>query len=291
MCGASTDARTNAGTHETEIVMDPMMKRPAIKRAIVHLIVAVCAAALVRADQTTQSVQQALKDQGFYYGNVTGDKSAETTAAIRRYQIRNGLKVTGEMDPETLRSLNVSSNAAASSQPASKPASKSIVTQSNSVRPPDNSRLGQNPPPASLNEADRQPDMNPAFSGAASQPVSPRMARRIVVAEVQRQLISRGYYQGRVDGSYGRRTAFAMRAFQFQSGLPPTGHVDKSTLDALGVSADNLAFLGPAPRANETWVPITKFKHGKWKVKWKKVHGEDRYEYGDENRAQNPDAW
>jgi len=42
----------------------------------------------VRADQTIQSVQQALTEQGFYYGNVTGEKSAETTAAIRRYQIR-----------------------------------------------------------------------------------------------------------------------------------------------------------------------------------------------------------
>jgi peptidoglycan hydrolase-like protein with peptidoglycan-binding domain len=268
-----------------------MMKRPAIKRTIVHFIVAVCAAALVRADQTTQSVQQALKDQGFYYGNVTGDKSAETTAAVRRYQIRNGLKVTGEMDPETLRSLNVSSNAAAPSQPASKPASKPVVTQPNSARPDGSSPVGPNSPPAPSNAPDRRPDTNPAFSGASYQPVSPRMNRRIIVAEVQRQLMSRGYYSGRIDGSYGRRTAFAMRVFQFQSGFPPTGHLDTSTLTALGISAENLAFLEPAPRANETWVPITKFKHGKWKVKWKKIHGENRDEFGDENRAQNPDVW
>jgi len=37
-----------------------------------------------KADQTVQNVQQALKDQGFYYGEVTGDKDADTTAAIRR---------------------------------------------------------------------------------------------------------------------------------------------------------------------------------------------------------------
>ena len=73
-----------------------------MKRTITHFVVAMCVASLVRADQTVQSVQQALKDQGFYYGNVTGDKSAETTAAVRRYQIRNGLQVTGEMNPETL---------------------------------------------------------------------------------------------------------------------------------------------------------------------------------------------
>src|SRR5437868_14404765 len=92
------------------------LKTPAMKRTIAHLLLAVCVAGLVRADQTTQSVQQALKEQGFYYGNVTGDKSAETTAAIRRYQIRNGLQVTGEIDPETLRSLNVNSKSVSSPQ-------------------------------------------------------------------------------------------------------------------------------------------------------------------------------
>jgi len=51
--------------------------------------------------------------------------------------------------------------------------------------------------------------MNPTFPGALYQSASPRMNKRLVIAEVQRQLISGGYYQGRIDGSYGRRTAFA----------------------------------------------------------------------------------
>ena len=77
----------------------------------------------MRADQTTQSVQQALADQGFYYGNATGEKSAETTAAIRRYQIRNGLQVTGELNEEKLRSVNSSPNSVAgAARPNSKPA-------------------------------------------------------------------------------------------------------------------------------------------------------------------------
>src|SRR5215467_7081317 len=95
-----------------------------MKPSIVHFVLGLCVAGLVHADQTTQSVQQALKDQGFYYGNVTGDKSAETTAAIRRYQIRNGLQVTGEINAEMLQSLNLSSSSKAASlpQPASNPA-------------------------------------------------------------------------------------------------------------------------------------------------------------------------
>src|ERR1700751_6299800 len=119
-----------------------------MKRTVLQLVVVLSFVGSVRADQTIQSVQQALTDQGFYYGNVTGDKSAETTAAIRRYQIRNGLQVSGEINPETLRSLNVNSNQAASSQPASKPA----VTQSNPSRPTDNSQVAQNSSPASPSE-------------------------------------------------------------------------------------------------------------------------------------------
>src|SRR6187399_3014235 len=75
-------------------------------------------AGVLRADQTTSAVQQALKDQGFYYGDVTGEKTADTTAAIRRYQIRNGLQITGEIDAETLRSLGVGSSAARSTAQA-----------------------------------------------------------------------------------------------------------------------------------------------------------------------------
>ena len=77
-----------------------------MKRSLLCFVVVLCTATLLRADQAIRSLQQTLKDRGFYYGAVTGDKSAETTAAIRRYQIRNGLKVTGEINEETLRSVN-----------------------------------------------------------------------------------------------------------------------------------------------------------------------------------------
>ncbi len=52
----------------------------------------------VMADQAIESIQQKLKDQGFYYGEINGKKDADTTAAIRRYQIRNGLQITGEIN-------------------------------------------------------------------------------------------------------------------------------------------------------------------------------------------------
>src|SRR3979411_572363 len=78
-------------------------------RNITTVFIFLVATALARADQTIESVQQALKDQGFYYGEVTGEKNADTTAAIRRFQIRNGLQVTGELNSDTMLAL-VSSN-------------------------------------------------------------------------------------------------------------------------------------------------------------------------------------
>src|SRR5258707_8034375 len=76
---------------------------------------------LMRADQLVESVQLALKDEGFYYGEVNGDMNANLTAAIRRYQIRNGLQVSGELNDETFRSLGIKSSG--SSRPTTKPAS------------------------------------------------------------------------------------------------------------------------------------------------------------------------
>src|SRR6266700_5876237 len=72
---------------------------------------------LARADQMIERVQQALKDQGFYYGEVSGEMNANLTAAIRRYQIRNGLKVTGELNDETLQSLGLKSSGSARQLP------------------------------------------------------------------------------------------------------------------------------------------------------------------------------
>ena len=126
---------------------------------MVYLVLAVGMAGLARADQTIQSVQQALKEQRFYYGNVTGEKSADTTAAIRRYQIRKGLQVTGEIDAETIRSLHLNSRLTARSETTANPA----VTQPKNVRPDENAWFGQNPAPESPGKVDRQFETNPGL--------------------------------------------------------------------------------------------------------------------------------
>src|SRR5258707_4864287 len=95
---------------------------------------------LMQADQLVESVQQALKDEGFYYGEVTGEMNANLTAAIRRYQIRNGLQVSGQLNTETLQSLGIDSSASA--RPARKPESPS---------PAEPARPGEQSPTESAN--------------------------------------------------------------------------------------------------------------------------------------------
>jgi peptidoglycan hydrolase-like protein with peptidoglycan-binding domain len=254
-----------------------------MKRPLLCLVVALCAVSLAHADETIRSWQQTLKDQGFYYGPVTGDKSAETTAAIRRYQIRNGLQVTGKLNEETLRSVQSNSHPVAS---ASHSAAKPAASEPDSIRPDATARLSISPPPRSFSQPDRPLETNPSYSTSFYQSAPVRANRRII-AGAQYQLMSRGYYRGRVDGKYGRQTAFAVRAFQSSAALLPTGRLDMQTLDALGSSDSDFAYLAPASHLYETWMPVRKFKHGKWKVKWKKYYRNWGGEDGDEDRQPN----
>ena len=254
-----------------------------VMKRLLCFVVTLCAASLVHADQSIRSLQQTLKNQGFYYGTVTGEKSAETTAAIRRYQIRNGLQVTGELNEETLRSVNSSSNSLAA---AARPNSKLAGAQLDSGRPDVSARLSQSSPAPLLRQPDRPLQTNPSYSAGFYQP-PPFRVNRGIIAGAQQQLMGRGYYRGRVDGKYGRQTVFALRAFQSNAGLPPTGRLDTETLEALGSSDGDFAYLAPASRGYETWMPVRKFKHGKWKVKWKKYHRPFGGEDSDEERQAN----
>lgn len=94
-----------------------------------------------QADEGVASVQRTLKEQGFYYGEITGKKDADTSAALRRYQIRNGLKITGDLDAETQKSLGGKTPAAvAASTPNRVPHATSSpvrrTTTTNRLSPP-----------------------------------------------------------------------------------------------------------------------------------------------------------
>ena len=199
---------------------------------------------LVRADQLVESVQQALKDEGFYYGEVNGDLNANLTAAIRRYQIRNGLQVSGELNDETLRSLGIKSSG--SSHPTTKPASPTPAGEAVPSGPRSDETEGASPAPPvqpfSNEPQDQQvfpsTPMGPAsspgtvFADTPFQNAPPGIQRNVIVS-AQIVLARYGLYREQIDGIYGPAMELSLRAYQAEMRLPVTGRLDLETLSAL----------------------------------------------------------
>jgi peptidoglycan hydrolase-like protein with peptidoglycan-binding domain len=59
----------------------------------------------VSADDNVRAVQTKLRDGGFYSGDIDGAYSSQLSAALTRYQIRNGLPITGQLDVDTSKAL------------------------------------------------------------------------------------------------------------------------------------------------------------------------------------------
>src|SRR5213596_2351464 len=122
-----------------------------MKRKIGTAILASALAQLALADSTVQQAQEELKEQGCYFGQINGDKNADTIAAIRRFQIRSGLQVTGELDQETLRVLHAAtSSSAAATTPAPQPQNLEVPGNATTERV-----IPATPPPRDL-QTDRE---------------------------------------------------------------------------------------------------------------------------------------
>jgi peptidoglycan hydrolase-like protein with peptidoglycan-binding domain len=197
---------------------------------------------LARADQMIESVQQTLKDQGFYYGEITGEMNANLTAAIRRYQIRNGLQVNGQLNSETLQSLGI--NSSGSAQRPARPAPPSPAAP----KPGEQSPVeGANMTPAPVQPFPNAPQDQRVYP---SNPVAPNTSlagvllrtpfeaappdvQRNVIISAQIALAQRGLYHEEVNGVYGPAMEFSLRAYQTRTKLPVTGRLDLQTLAAL----------------------------------------------------------
>jgi peptidoglycan hydrolase-like protein with peptidoglycan-binding domain len=229
---------------------------------------------LARADQMIESVQQSLKDQGFYYGEITGQMSADLTAAVRRYQIRSGLQVNGELNAETLQSLRSSS---ASAQPGAKPASPSPAAQK---KPGEQSPLeGASITPAPVQPFPNAPQDQRAYPSTPVAPdnsaagvlartpfeAAPPDVQRNVIVSAQIALARRGLYHDEVNGVYGPAMEFSLRAYQARTKLPVTGRLDLQTLAALRLLPQpHQPFYDPSrrrwrhppgPPVRDEWVP------------------------------------
>jgi len=217
-----------------------------MKLPVVGLVLLAAIASTAQADQMVQNVQQALKDQGFYYGEITGTKDADTTSAIRRYQIRNGLQITGDLNDETLKSLGVESSGArpvVKASPSQAPAEQDtsdLRAQRQENPRPTNPLTGQAlPEPPQGRQPPAQPDYEavparPAenFAGTPYESAPPQVQHNVIIS-AQNALARRGLYRGPIDGIVNPDLEFSLRAYQARVRLPITGQLDLGTLAAL----------------------------------------------------------
>jgi peptidoglycan hydrolase-like protein with peptidoglycan-binding domain len=197
---------------------------------IATVVLAIALVQVTRADSTVQEAQQELKEQGYYFGQISGEKDADTTAAIRRFQIRSGLPITGELDEQTLRTLR--SGTASSSAPTNTPQPErrenGETEQSEEATPP--------PREAQAPRAELAPSQATAsiFSNTPYEMAPPELQQRVVFG-AQTLLRRRGFYKGISDGIFSPSLEFSVRAFQSRVGIAPTGRLDMETLAALGL--------------------------------------------------------
>lgn len=204
-----------------------------------------------------RSAQTVLKAQGFYFGEVTGQPSEETTQSIRRFQVRNLLPVTGELDAATVRVLDALGAAYRPSPSDAEAGRAALQARSRRLaeRPP--SEPAATPPPTPLPNVAPAAAPPPAVQPQSTPPVtapSPSEAPRPAVpapaspaaepsyappplAQAQVILEGEGFYRGEIDGRRGSRTRRALVDYQVARALRPTGRLDAPTLAAMGIDA------------------------------------------------------
>lgn len=143
-------------------------------------------------------LQQLLQNAGVSPGAIDGIFGSMTDNAVRTFQARRGLAVTGVVNVATWVALG----------------------QNCGVVPP-----GPTPP------VPPTPPPQEFFC-----PVLRLGSRGPAVRFLQRLLQERGFYRAAIDGEFGLTTQRAVRQFQRQQGLAVTGVVNQVTWRALGVS-------------------------------------------------------
>jgi peptidoglycan hydrolase-like protein with peptidoglycan-binding domain len=197
------------------------------------------------ADDLTRAIQQRLRDQGYYYGEVDGQGGDETSAAIRRFQIHSGLKVTGQLNDETLRSLGLSRSSAARPAPGYQQNGGSSGAQPSDPYYRQPRQEDMHPPPQAEGPEDYN-EMQPPkflaprvltsfpqlFSGTIYER-SPTQVQENVLYAVQGELMRGGFFRGMIDGRPGPATTEAIVRLQQDAGLPVSGRLDNDTLSVL----------------------------------------------------------
>lgn len=123
-------------------------------RPLIFLTIAVALAAATtrgRADEITRQIQEELRRRRLYFNEIDGRATPDLTAALRKYQERQGFAPTGVGDNITLRSLGIIDEPAPPADGGGDTLPDMAVLRSDAALPDANARpavLPPAPPPA-----------------------------------------------------------------------------------------------------------------------------------------------
>lgn len=114
---------------------------------------------------------------------------------------------------------------------------KAVKTSKPAAKPMANRPIPGKPaiPVASTQPADASNAAGSGIATAAPNPAAPTLANENVA--IQAALDNAGFSPGVIDGSTGKKTEVALRAYQAYSSLPVTGIVDAATRASLGIDS------------------------------------------------------
>lgn len=151
-------------------------------------------------------VQSKLSELGYFKEKVDGYYGPKTAAAIREFEIKNGLTATGAISNGLVEALSIGRVAV--------------------------------PVPVSTPNADPHSEVDPllniaqrAVADTAIEP--PEIVASELVAQIQAGLNSLGYDVGKIDGIQGEATSTAIRKFETFYNYDQTGEITHELLDML----------------------------------------------------------
>lgn len=225
-----------------------------MRKILLFSAISILACGLAVADDQVRSAQESLKAQGFYVGPVDGEMNTATGKAIRRFQIRNGIDATGELDPATVNALKQTAAATAPSAPAPEASAPEPITPPTPEAPAPPPEAASPKPAASpdenylRNQTARHPAPRPPEETEAGPPIrradesfarlyartpfwnAPRVVQTDTLRKAQALLARAGLYDAPLDGVPSPDVEEALFRFQSRYRLPRTGRLDIDTL-------------------------------------------------------------
>ncbi len=165
--------------------------------------------------EEVRQLQEVLRDQLLYDGNIDGIAGPQTRAALRAFQTREQLQITGTLNQATRNALGIGGTEAdAQRQPVSGQSATGQQDGSNAIQ-----RLGGS------EEVFRISDLTSEHT-----------------REIQSQLLAQGLYQGEVDGLFGPLTRSALvRFFNTQAAEIANGRLSAEALEFFNLDPSALS--------------------------------------------------